>query len=107
MSTAAPCADHPSNRLRLRVHAECDPSTLPRVLANFQNLNILPRRIVAELSAPDELYVEIDVIDLSEHRLRVIAEKIAQIPPCSARPGIATMGNRSMNNRWVSTLGFR
>lgn len=66
--------------LRLRVTAEADPSVLPRVLGSFHNLNLVPRRLKAESGSLNELYVEVDVTDLSEHRLTVIAARLAQIP---------------------------
>ena len=37
--------------LRLRVVADADPGALGRVLEPFQNLNTLPRRVVAECVA--------------------------------------------------------
>jgi hypothetical protein len=66
--------------LRLRVTAEPDPGALSRVLANFQNINLLPRRVIAEFGSSNELHVTVDLVDLSEHRLTCIAAKVAQIP---------------------------
>ena len=66
--------------LCLRVTAEADPSTLVRVLAQFQNLNIVPRRVLAELSTGRLIHVRIDVSDLPECRLSLIAAKIGQFP---------------------------
>lgn len=66
--------------LRLRVSAEPDPGALPRVLASFQNLNLVPRRVIAELGSSNELHVTVDITDVSEHRLTLIAAKVAQIP---------------------------
>ena len=66
--------------LRLRVSAESDPGALPRVLANFQNLNLVPRRVRAEFGSSNELHIEVDIADFSEHRLSIITKKIAQMP---------------------------
>jgi hypothetical protein len=67
--------------LRLRVSTEPDPSTLPRVLGLLQNLNVTPRRIVAEFATTGLVHVQIDVSGLSERRLSLIAAKIAQSVP--------------------------
>ena len=45
----------PSALLRLRVTAEADLGALSRVLERFQNLNIVPRRVVAEMGTGDVL----------------------------------------------------
>lgn len=66
--------------LRLRVAAEADPGALPRVLASFQNLNVIPRRVVAEFGTGQVLHVQIDLFGLPERRLDVIAAKLGQIP---------------------------
>jgi len=66
--------------LRLRVTAESDPGALPRVLANFQNLNLVPRRVVAEFGSSNEMHLAVDITDVSEHRITIITQKIAQIP---------------------------
>lgn len=66
--------------LRLRVVAEADPGALPRVLAHFQNLNVLPRRVNAEFATTGLLHVELDVTGISESRLSVITAKIGQVP---------------------------
>lgn len=66
--------------LRLRVAAEADASALPRLLASFQNLNVLPRRVVAEFGVGQVLHVQIDVFGLPESRLNLIAAKLGQIP---------------------------
>jgi hypothetical protein len=66
--------------LRLRVAAEPDPSALTRVLALFQNLNVVPRRVIAEFGTAQTMHVQIDVAGLSEHRLSMIAAKIDQVP---------------------------
>ena len=70
----------PLKVLSLRVTAEADPGALPRVLASIQQLNILPRRVVAEFASDDVLHVRIDLAGISEARLSVMAAKIDQIP---------------------------
>lgn len=69
-----------SSLLRLRVTADADPGALPRVLERFQNLNILPRRVVGEFGANSTLHIQVDVFGLTEERLTLIAAKIAQVP---------------------------
>jgi (p)ppGpp synthase/HD superfamily hydrolase len=65
---------------RLRVAADADPGALARVLERFQNLNIAPRRIIAEFGTNDTLHIQVDVFGLSEERLTLIAAKIGQVP---------------------------
>jgi len=67
--------------LRLRVVAEADPSALSRLFGHFQNLNVIPRRIVVEFSTTAVMDVQIDVSGVSEGRLSLIAAKIAQSVP--------------------------
>jgi hypothetical protein len=66
--------------LCLRVTAEADPGALPRLLANFQHLNVLPRRVTAEFGSDELLHVRIDVAGVTEARLNVLAAKMGQIP---------------------------
>ena len=66
--------------LRLRVVAEADPGALMRVLERFQNLGVLPRRVIAEFTSCDLLSVQLDVIGLEESRLSLIAAKLEQMP---------------------------
>ena len=66
--------------LRLRVAADADPGALARVLERFQNLNVLPRRIVAEFGTNDLLHIQVNVFGLTEERLTLIAAKIGQVP---------------------------
>jgi hypothetical protein len=66
--------------LRLRVVAEADPVALQRVLERFQNLNILPRRVVAEFGTTSTFHIQVDIAGLSEERLTLIAAKIEQAP---------------------------
>lgn len=66
--------------LRLRVVADADPGALARVLERFVNLDILPRRIIAEFGTNDTLHIQVDVFGLTEERLTLIAAKIGQVP---------------------------
>jgi hypothetical protein len=66
--------------LRLRVVAEADPGALARVLERFQNLNVLPRRVVAEFGSHGAFHIQVDVLGVSEAMLTLITEKIAQVP---------------------------
>lgn len=61
---------------RLRVLADADPGAVARVLGRFQDLNILPRRVIAEFGIDDRIYIEVDVCGLVEEEIRVIAAKI-------------------------------
>jgi hypothetical protein len=65
---------------RLRVTAEADPAALARVLQPFQNLNVLPRKVVAELASTGVLHLIVDVTGVSEDAVRVITAKIGQAP---------------------------
>lgn len=64
---------------RLRVLTEDNPGALARVLERFQNLNILPRRIVAETGSHGAVHVAIDVSGVPEDTLSLITAKIAQV----------------------------
>jgi hypothetical protein len=66
--------------LRLRVVAEADAGALMRVLERFQNLGVLPRRVVAEFTSSDSLSIQLDVTGLEEARLTLIAAKLGQLP---------------------------
>jgi hypothetical protein len=46
--------------LCLRVSTDGDPSVLTRLLGHFHNLNVTPRRVVAEFGLMHELYVKVD-----------------------------------------------
>jgi hypothetical protein len=65
-------------RRRLQVVADADPGAIARVVERFQNLNIVPRRIVAEFSSNDMLHIEVDVCGLPDEQLRLIVGKIRQ-----------------------------
>jgi hypothetical protein len=64
--------------LRLRVTADADPNALARVLERFQNLNVLPRRVVAEFGIRDLLHIQVDVAGVTEEQLSLITAKIGQ-----------------------------
>jgi hypothetical protein len=65
---------------RLRVAADADPGALARVLERFQNLNIVPRRVVAELATTGTLHVQVDLAGLPEETVMLIAAKLGQVP---------------------------
>ena len=71
---------HEFSLWRLRIVADGDPGAIARVLERFQNLNILPRRIIAECSSEDTFHIEVDVFGCPEEQLRLIAAKIRQCP---------------------------
>ena len=73
------CSDELS-LLRLRVVADADPGALARVLERFQNLNVLPRRIIAECTSNETFHIEVDVFGLPEEQLRLVAAKVRQSP---------------------------
>jgi hypothetical protein len=66
--------------LRLRVVTEADPGAVARVLERFQNINVLPRRVVVEHGTNDSVYIQVDIAGLSEQMLTLIALKISQVP---------------------------
>jgi hypothetical protein len=66
--------------LRLRVLAEADPAALQRLLERFLNLNVLPRRVVAEFGTGNSLHNQVDVAGVSDQRLSLIAAKIERVP---------------------------
>jgi prephenate dehydratase len=63
---------------RLWVTTEADPGALARVLQYFQNLNVLPRKISAELATTDLFYIEVDVTGMSEEMVGIVTAKIGQ-----------------------------
>jgi hypothetical protein len=62
--------------LRLKVVADADPGAIARVIERFQNLNVLPRRVIAEFGIDDIIHIQIDVCGMPEEQLKVIAAKI-------------------------------
>lgn len=71
--------DEKSVALCLRVAAEPDPGVLSRVLAQFQNLNVIPRSVQSELSTTG-LHIRVEVLGFPESRITVIAAKIRALP---------------------------
>ena len=81
MSLQQAVSEEPATQaLCLRVNADADPGALARVLTSFQTLNVVPRRVVAELGTTGTLYIRIDVTGLTERHLSLIAAKIGQVP---------------------------
>ena len=66
--------------LRLRVVTDADPGAVARVLERFQNINVLPRRVVVEHGTNGSVYIQVDVAGISEQMLTLIALKISQVP---------------------------
>jgi len=66
--------------LSLKVTAESDPGILARVLVPIQNLNVIPRRVLAECGAVGQIHIEIDIVGLAERRVALITSKIGEIP---------------------------
>ena len=66
--------------LRLKVVAEADSGALMRVLERFQNLGVLPRRVLAEFTTTESMSIQVDISGLEESRLTLIAAKVGQIP---------------------------
>ena len=67
-------------RYRVQVTADNDPAALPRLIAYFQNLNLVPSKVLAEWNCFDRLYVEIDAAGLPEETVRLIVAKMREIP---------------------------
>jgi hypothetical protein len=65
---------------RLQVVAEADLGALVRVLERFQNLNVVPRRVTAELGANDILHIAVDICGVADDRIALIANKVRQVP---------------------------
>jgi hypothetical protein len=62
--------------LRLRVVADADPGAIARVIERFQNLNCVPRRLVAEFDTDDKIHIQVDVCGIPEAQLALIAQKV-------------------------------
>ena len=79
MSAESPLSPSSSAALlRLRVTAEADLGALSRVLERFQNLNVVPRRVIAEMGTGDVLYIQVDIVGMAEERLSLITAKLNQ-----------------------------
>jgi hypothetical protein len=74
------CPHESFPQLRLRVVADADPSAIALVADRFRNLNVVPRRLLAEFGTDDRLHIEVDVCGMTEEQLSLIANKIAQSP---------------------------
>jgi hypothetical protein len=72
--------EQPIARLALRVSAEADPSALTRILAFFQNGNLIPMRIEAEFATNRILHIRVDTSDVSEEQMALIAAKVGEVP---------------------------
>ena len=67
-----------SSLLRLKVVADADPGAIARVLERFQNLNVLPRRVVAEFGIGGVIHIEVDVFGLLETQMELVAAKVRE-----------------------------
>lgn len=67
-----------SRLLCLRVTTDDHPCALGRVFGYFQNLNVVPRRVIAEFAINSVMHIHVDVTGLSEGRLSLICAKIRQ-----------------------------
>ena len=65
---------------RLRVTTDADPGSVARILERFQNVNVLPRRVIAEHAGPDQFHVQLDVTGVTEEFLSLVTAKIGQCP---------------------------
>ena len=63
---------------RLRVSADADPGVVARVLERFQNLNVLPRRVVAEAGIDNRFSIAVDVLGMPEAQMTLVALKLRQ-----------------------------
>lgn len=73
-------SSNPFSVLRLKVLAEADSGALLRVLERFQNIGVLPRRVIAEFTTTDAMSIQVDVAGIEEQRLTLIAAKLGEIP---------------------------
>lgn len=63
---------------RLRVAAEADPGAIARVIERFQNLNVIPRRLIAEFGVDETLHIEVDVSGVAREQMNIIAAKLRE-----------------------------
>jgi hypothetical protein len=63
---------------RLRVVADADPGAVARVIERFQNINILPRRVIAEFGTNETIHIQVDVCGIPEEQLKTMTAKIRQ-----------------------------
>lgn len=66
--------------LRLRVLAEADSGALMRTLERFQNIGVVPRRVITEFTTAETMSIQVDVCGMEEDRLTLIANKLGQTP---------------------------
>jgi hypothetical protein len=66
--------------LYLRVAADPDPGALARIIERFQNLNIVPRRVIADWATTGTLHIQVDITGLPEDRIDLIAAKLSEVP---------------------------
>ena len=59
--------------------ADADPGALARILERLQNLNVLPRRVIAELATTGVFHIEVDVTGVPEEMDRLITGKLGQL----------------------------
>ena len=72
--------EQPIARLALRVTAEADPSALARIIAFFQNRNLIPMRVEAEFATNRILHIRIDTSDVPDEQMVLIAAKVCEVP---------------------------
>jgi hypothetical protein len=65
---------------RLRVTTDADPGSVARILERFQNVNVLPRRLIAEQTGPGRFHVQVDITGVTEEFLALVTAKIGQCP---------------------------
>jgi hypothetical protein len=63
---------------RLRVTADADPGVVARVVERLQNLNVLPRRVLAETDSNNRFRIEVDVFGMPEAQMTLMALKLRQ-----------------------------
>jgi hypothetical protein len=64
--------------LRLRVVADADPGAIARVVERFQNLNFVPRRMIAEIGTDNRIHIQVDICGMREAHLALIAQIVGQ-----------------------------
>jgi hypothetical protein len=68
------------SRRHLRVVAEADPGVLARVIERFQNQNVVPRRVIAELGATGAIYIQVEVTGVPDVTMTLIATRLRELP---------------------------
>jgi hypothetical protein len=66
------------SQFRLQVLADADPSAIARVLERFQNINVVPRRVIAEFGVDGSIRVQVDVCGMPEEQIEMVTAKIVQ-----------------------------